>query len=74
MSKVRVYELAKELGIESKEAVAKLKELGEFVKSASSSIEAPAAKKLREAVAAEKPAAAAPAAAAASAPETDTKV
>ena len=57
MSKVRVYELAKELGIESKEAVAKLKELGEFVKSASSSIEAPAAKKLREAVAAEKPAA-----------------
>ena len=49
MSKVRVYELAKELGIESKEAVAKLRELGEFVKSPSSSIEAPVAKKLREA-------------------------
>ncbi|MCB0914387.1 MAG: translation initiation factor IF-2 [Actinobacteria bacterium] len=51
MSKVRVYELAKELGIESKEAVAKLRDLGEFVKSASSSIEAPAAKKLRAAYA-----------------------
>ena len=36
MSKVRVYELAKELGIESKVAVAKLQEMGEFVRSASS--------------------------------------
>jgi len=50
VSKLRVHELAKELGITSKEAVAKLQELGEFVKSASSTIEAPAARKLREAV------------------------
>ena len=57
MSKLRVHELAKELGISSKEAVAKLQELGEFVKSASSTIEAPAARKLREAIPA-KPAAA----------------
>ncbi|TXH44973.1 MAG: translation initiation factor IF-2 [Actinobacteria bacterium] len=52
MSKVRVHQLAKELGISSKEAVTKLNELGEYVKGAASSIEAPAAKKLREAVAA----------------------
>ena len=50
MSKLRVHELAKELGISSKEAVAKLQELGEFVRSASSTIEAPAARKLREAM------------------------
>ena len=49
MSKVRVYELAKELGVESKAVVAKLNELGEFVKSSSSSIEAPVAKRLRAA-------------------------
>ena len=36
MSKVRVHELAKELGVSSKEVLAKLSELGEFVKSASS--------------------------------------
>ena len=41
MSKVRVYELAKELGVESKVVVAKLAEMGEFVRSASSTIEAP---------------------------------
>ena len=49
MSKVRVYEVAKELGIESKVAVSKLQELGEFVRSASSTIEAPVVRKLREA-------------------------
>ena len=49
MSKVRVYELAKELGIESKVAVAKLQEMGEFVRSASSTIEPPVVRKLREA-------------------------
>ncbi|MFT4147377.1 MAG: translation initiation factor IF-2 [Micrococcaceae bacterium] len=49
MAKLRVHELAKELGITSKEAVAKLKELGEFVKTASSTVEAPAQKKLRDA-------------------------
>ncbi|MGP5397268.1 translation initiation factor IF-2 [Arthrobacter rhombi] len=49
MAKVRVHELAKELGITSKDAVAKLQELGEFVRSASSTIEAPVVKKLRSA-------------------------
>ncbi|WP_144629263.1 translation initiation factor IF-2 [Arthrobacter woluwensis] len=49
MAKVRVHELAKELGITSKDAVAKLQSLGEFVRSASSTIEPPVAKKLRDA-------------------------
>ena len=48
MSKVRVYELAKELGVESKVVVAKLQEMGEFVRSASSTIEAPVVRKLRD--------------------------
>ena len=38
MAKVRVYELAKEFGVESKAVMAKLQELGEFVRSASSTI------------------------------------
>ena len=46
--KARVHELAKELGVESKVVLAKLKEMGEFVKSASSTIEAPVARRLRE--------------------------
>jgi translation initiation factor IF-2 len=45
----RVYDIAKELGIDSKVALAKLAELGEFVKSGSSTITPPVAKKLREA-------------------------
>jgi translation initiation factor IF-2 len=45
--KPRVHELAKELGVESKIVLAKLKEMGEFVKSASSTIEAPVARRLR---------------------------
>ncbi|WP_159632359.1 translation initiation factor IF-2 [Arthrobacter sp. 8AJ] len=45
MAKVRVHELAKELGITSKDAVTKLQELGEFVRSASSTIEAPVVRK-----------------------------
>ena len=49
MAKTRVYEVAKELGIDSKTAVAKLQEMGEFVKSASSTIEPPVARKLRDA-------------------------
>ncbi|MBI1378756.1 MAG: translation initiation factor IF-2 [Frankiales bacterium] len=49
MSKVRVYELAKELGVESKVVVAKLQEMGEFVRSASSTIEPPVVRRLREA-------------------------
>ena len=50
MSKVRVYELAKELGVDSKTVLAKLQEQGEFVRSASSTIEAPVARRLREAM------------------------
>ena len=50
MSKVRVYELAKELGVESKVVLAKLAELGEFVRSASSTIEAPVVRKLKDAM------------------------
>ena len=48
MAKVRVYELAKELNVESKAVMAKLQEFGEFVRSASSTIEAPVVRKLRE--------------------------
>ncbi|WP_028568991.1 translation initiation factor IF-2 [Salinispora tropica] len=47
--KARVHELAKELGVESKTVLAKLKEMGEFVKSASSTVEAPVARRLRNA-------------------------
>ena len=48
MAKQRVYELAKELGVESKELLAHLNELGEFVRSASSTIEPPVVRKIRE--------------------------
>jgi len=50
VSKVRVYELAKELGVESKVVLAKLAELGEFVRSASSTVEAPVVRKLKDAM------------------------
>ena len=49
MAKVRVYELAKEFGVESKAVMAKLEEMGEFVRSASSTIEAPVVRRLKEA-------------------------
>ncbi|MGI9226958.1 MAG: translation initiation factor IF-2 N-terminal domain-containing protein, partial [Candidatus Nanopelagicaceae bacterium] len=49
MAKVRVHELAKQLGMESKVVLAKLKEMGEFVTSASSTIEPPVARRLIEA-------------------------
>lgn len=45
--KLRVHELAKQLGITSKELLASLKEQGEFVKTASSTIEPPVVKKMR---------------------------
>src|SRR3954451_11056205 len=48
--KARVHELAKEFGVDSKTVLAKLKEQGEFVKSASSTVEAPVARRLREAL------------------------
>ncbi|GGQ57751.1 translation initiation factor IF-2 [Couchioplanes azureus] len=67
--KARVHELAKELGVDSKTVLAKLKEMGEFVKSASSTVEAPVARRLRGALDAQGGAApAAPAAPASSAP------
>ena len=46
--KARVHELAKELGVTSKIVLERLKEQGEFVKSASSTVEAPVARRLRE--------------------------
>jgi translation initiation factor IF-2 len=71
----RVHEIANELGIDSKIAMAKLTEMGEFVKSPSSSIAPPVARRLKAALEADgvkpthtpvpaaKPAAAKPAAA-----------
>ncbi|WP_438355001.1 translation initiation factor IF-2 [Microbacterium sp. CJ88] len=68
-----MHEIASELGVDSKIALAKLKELGEFVKSPSSTIEPPVARKLRAALEADgaahhtaeaKPAASAPTASA----------
>ena len=64
--KARVHELAKELGVTSKEVLARLNEQGEFVKSASSTVEAPVARRLRESFGGSKPA---PAKAAGKAPD-----
>jgi len=50
LSKIRVYELASELGYESKDVLAKLQEMGEFVRSASSTIELPVANRLKAAM------------------------
>ncbi|GAB1642462.1 translation initiation factor IF-2 [Krasilnikovia sp. MM14-A1259] len=66
--KARVHELAKELGVDSKTVLAKLKEMGEFVKSASSTVEAPVARRLRGALVASQGGNGAPAAPAAAAP------
>lgn len=60
--KARVHELAKELGVTSKEVLARLNEQGEFVKSASSTVEAPVARRLRESFGGGKPAPQKPAA------------
>jgi translation initiation factor IF-2 len=48
VAKVRVHELAKQLGMESKLVLAKLQEMGEFVRSASSTVEAPVVRKMLE--------------------------
>lgn len=66
--KARVHELAKELGVTSKEVLARLNDQGEFVKSASSTVEAPVARRLRESFGGGKAAERAPAKAAAKAP------
>ncbi|NMM95254.1 translation initiation factor IF-2 N-terminal domain-containing protein, partial [Bifidobacterium oedipodis] len=62
MAKPRVYELAKDLNVDSKTVLEKLKDMGEFVKSASSTVEPPVVRRLKAAFAqqggkgAEKPA------------------
>ncbi|MEJ7744710.1 MAG: translation initiation factor IF-2 N-terminal domain-containing protein [Nocardioidaceae bacterium] len=48
MAKARVHELAKEFGVPSKQVLEALKEMGEFVKSASSTVEAPVVRRLNE--------------------------
>ncbi|MFP3713590.1 translation initiation factor IF-2 [Puerhibacterium sp. TATVAM-FAB25] len=48
MAKIRVSALAKELGKTSKELLAALKEAGEYVSSASSTLEAPVERSMRE--------------------------
>ena len=48
MAKIRVYELAKELGVESKTVLSMLKDMGEFVRSASSTVEPPVERRLKE--------------------------
>jgi hypothetical protein len=47
MTKMRVYELAEELGVDSHELMLRLRVLGEFVRSASSTIEDGAVQRLR---------------------------
>ncbi|HMR49274.1 MAG TPA: translation initiation factor IF-2 [Arachnia sp.] len=49
MAKPRVHEIAKELGITSKELLAKLGEMGEYVRGASSTLEAPVVRRVRDA-------------------------
>jgi hypothetical protein len=49
-AKPLVCELAAEFGVESKVVMAKLQEMGEFVRSASSTVERPVARRLREAL------------------------
>jgi Translation initiation factor IF-2, N-terminal region len=46
--KVRVYELAKEFGVESTVVMTRLMEMGEFTRSAASTVEAPLIRRLRE--------------------------
>ncbi|MET0953900.1 MAG: translation initiation factor IF-2 N-terminal domain-containing protein, partial [Aeromicrobium sp.] len=45
---VRVHELAREFGVESKVVLSTLKDMGEYVKSASSTVEAPVVRRLTE--------------------------
>ena len=48
MAKKRVSELAKEYGVTSKEVLALLTEMGEFVKAASSAVEPPAVQRFEK--------------------------
>ncbi|WP_454294408.1 translation initiation factor IF-2 [Salana multivorans] len=56
MAKTRVHELARELGTSSKNLLEELNTMGEYVKSASSTIEAPVERRLREKYASAAPA------------------
>ena len=69
MAQPRVHEFAKEVGVPSKEVIAKLKDMGEFIKSSSSTLNPMVLKKLR----AEFPAAAAKPAAKAAPAESAAK-
>ncbi|MCA5893221.1 translation initiation factor IF-2 [Isoptericola sp. NEAU-Y5] len=60
MAKIRVHELAKQLGVESKALLAELKSAGEFVRSASSTLEAPVERMMRDKFANAAPAPSAP--------------
>ncbi len=83
MANPRVHEIASELGVDSKVALEKLKELGEYVKGPSSSIAPPVARRLKTALeeaglanpaaAAEEKAAPAPKAAPKAAPKPPAK-
>ncbi|RRD47754.1 translation initiation factor IF-2 [Tessaracoccus sp. OH4464_COT-324] len=48
MAKPRVHEIAKEIGMASKDLLAWLKDQGEYVRGASSSLEAPVVRRIRE--------------------------
>ena len=48
MAKVRVHELAKEFGVESKVVLSTLSDMGEYVRSASSTVEPPVVRRLNE--------------------------
>src|SRR5699024_1543909 len=48
VAKVRVHELAKEFGVPSKTVLATLSDMGEYVRSASSTVEAPVVRRLNE--------------------------
>ncbi|WP_206446276.1 translation initiation factor IF-2 [Agrococcus sp. KRD186] len=50
MANPRVHEIAAEVGVESKVAMAKLKEMGEFVKGPASAVAPPVARKLKAAL------------------------
>lgn len=48
MSKVRVSALAKELRVSSKDLLIRLQSMGEYAKSASSTLEAPVVRRVRQ--------------------------
>ncbi|MBO1902294.1 translation initiation factor IF-2 [Leucobacter weissii] len=50
MANPRVHEIASELGVDSKVVLAKLKEMGEFVKASSSAVAPPVARKVKAAL------------------------